>query len=243
MSGFIPLAQNSENMSGRQETVDDYFENSLFDDIQDLLEREGHVGISVSGYRDELNGFNSYHVIEDKHETATVNAEKHTTKDTNILDDTAIDKPDIVHLVDEVFSDIQNQENHNHFNIPCREHFNQRISEVSAKEQNNDKVHSDEDQICSVSEGAQAILSPTRSSVIVSDKIRKPASQKPSDDLCPICGAPAGKHRYYGGKSCGSCRAFFRRSVQSKYFDIFHCKSGENCTFEPGSRKKCQFCR
>ena len=121
--------------------------------------------------------------------------------------------------------------------------FNQRISEVSAKEQNNDKVHSDEDQICSVSEGALAILSPTRSSVIVSDKIRKSASQKPSDDLCPIYGATAGKHRYYGGKSCGPCRAFFRRSVQSKYFEIFHCKSGENCTIEHDSRKKCQFCR
>ena len=241
MSGFIPLAQNSENMSERQETIDDYFENSLFDDIQDLLDREGHVGLSVSDYRDQLNGFNSYHVIEDKHETATVNAEKHTTKDTNLLDDTAIDKPDIVHLVDEVFSDIQNQENH--FNIQCRENFNQRISEVSAKEQNNDKVCSHEEQICSDSEGALAILSPARSSVIVSDKMKKPASQTPSVDLCPICGALAGKHRYYGGKSCGPCRAFFRRSVQSKYFEIFHCKSGEHCTIEHDSRKKCQFCR
>ena len=243
MSNYVPLVQNSESMSARAETFDHYVENSLFNDIQDLPDSVGHVDQSVSVYGDQLNSFNSFHVIDDKHETGTVNAEKHTTKDTNLLDDTAIDKPDIVHLVDEVFSDIQNQENHNHFNIQCREHFNQRISEVSAKEQNNDKVHSDEDQICSVSEGALAILSPTRSSVIVSDKIRKPASQKPSDDLCPICGATAGKHRYYGGKSCGPCRAFFRRSVQSKYFEIFHCKSGENCNIQHDSRKKCQFCR
>ena len=144
-------------------------------------------------------------------------------------------------MVDEVFSDIHNQENNkqNQFDTPCREHFNRRISE----EQNNDKMHNGEDQICFDSEGALAILSPARSSVIVSDKMKKPSSQTPSVDLCPICGALAGKHRYYGGKSCGSCRAFFRRSVQSKYFEIFHCKSGENCTIEPGSRKKCQFCR
>ena len=33
---------------------------------------------------------------------------------------------------------------------------------------------------------------------------------------CHVCGEPAGKHSYYGGQVCPSCRAFFRRSVQSK---------------------------
>ena len=232
-------------MSTGHETVDDYFKNSLFDDIQDLLDSGGHVDQSVSGYGDQLNGFNSFHVVDDKHDTAIVNAWKHTTKDTNIADDNETDKTDILHLVDEVFSDIQNQENNkqNLFNTPCREHFNRRLFEVSDKEKSNDNMHNVEDQICFDSEGALAILSPARSSVIVSDKIKKPASLKPSVDLCPICGALTGKHRYYGGKSCGPCRAFFRRSVQSKYFEIFHCKSGENCTIEHDSRKKCQFCR
>ena len=31
--------------------------------------------------------------------------------------------------------------------------------------------------------------------------------------LCLVCGEKAGQHTYYGGKSCQSCRAFFRRSV------------------------------
>ena len=36
--------------------------------------------------------------------------------------------------------------------------------------------------------------------------------QKPR--LCHVCGAPAGRHNYYGGQVCASCRAFFRRSVR-----------------------------
>ena len=34
--------------------------------------------------------------------------------------------------------------------------------------------------------------------------------------ICHVCGELAGKHSYYGGQVCPSCRAFFRRSVQSK---------------------------
>ena len=34
--------------------------------------------------------------------------------------------------------------------------------------------------------------------------------------ICHVCGEQAGKHSYYGGQVCPSCRAFFRRSVQSK---------------------------
>jgi len=33
--------------------------------------------------------------------------------------------------------------------------------------------------------------------------------------LCLVCGEKAGKHTYYGGRSCQSCRAFFRRSVET----------------------------
>jgi hypothetical protein len=38
-----------------------------------------------------------------------------------------------------------------------------------------------------------------------------------------VCGETAGKHTSYGGKVCPSCRAFFRRSVQTRYFAIFAC--------------------
>ena len=34
--------------------------------------------------------------------------------------------------------------------------------------------------------------------------------------MCQVCGERAGKHSYYGGQVCPSCRAFFRRSVQSR---------------------------
>ena len=33
--------------------------------------------------------------------------------------------------------------------------------------------------------------------------------------LCLVCAEKAGKHIYYGGRSCQSCRAFFRRSVET----------------------------
>ena len=29
--------------------------------------------------------------------------------------------------------------------------------------------------------------------------------------VCEVCGAKAGRHSYYGGYVCQSCRAFFRR--------------------------------
>ena len=32
---------------------------------------------------------------------------------------------------------------------------------------------------------------------------------------CQVCGEIAGKHNYYGGRSCQSCRAFFRRSAET----------------------------
>merc|ERR1719354_1138215 len=39
--------------------------------------------------------------------------------------------------------------------------------------------------------------------------------------FCAVCGDKAGKHSYYGGQVCASCRAFFRRSVQTKYYEVF----------------------
>ena len=46
-----------------------------------------------------------------------------------------------------------------------------------------------------------------------------------------------------GKQVCASCRAFFRRSVQSKYYQIFFCKRGESCEVTLATRRSCQRCR
>ena len=78
------------------------------------------------------------------------------------------------------------------------------------------------------------------------------------DHKCAVCGGKAGKHTYYGGKACPGeiharidsfikmlvilinhlpgCRAFFRRAVQSKYYDIFFCMKDGKCEINPETR-------
>ena len=60
---------------------------------------------------------------------------------------------------------------------------------------------------------------------------------------CRVCGERAGKHSYYGGEVCPSCRAFFRRSVQSGYNATYCCVREGNCEVTLKTRKNCQFCR
>ena len=44
---------------------------------------------------------------------------------------------------------------------------------------------------------------------------------------CPICGmGETGTHNHYGGRACTSCRAFFRRSVQTNSYKVPH-----NCNY------------
>ena len=60
---------------------------------------------------------------------------------------------------------------------------------------------------------------------------------------CRVCGERAGKHSYYGGQVCPSCRAFFRRSVQSGYNATYYCVKEGNCEVTLKTRKNCQYCR
>merc|ERR1719447_2678239 len=60
---------------------------------------------------------------------------------------------------------------------------------------------------------------------------------------CRVCGERAGRHSYYGGEVCPSCRAFFRRSVQSGYNNSYCCVRDGNCVVTLKTRKNCQFCR
>ena len=61
--------------------------------------------------------------------------------------------------------------------------------------------------------------------------------------FCPICLKDAGKHTHYGGRGCSSCRAFFRRSVQSKMYNQFACKADKSCEIDSKSWKSCKYCR
>ena len=61
--------------------------------------------------------------------------------------------------------------------------------------------------------------------------------------LCQVCQEKAGKHCYYGGQACISCRAFFRRSVQSASWARYVCTQQKNCEINLKTRKNCQFCR
>lgn len=60
---------------------------------------------------------------------------------------------------------------------------------------------------------------------------------------CKVCGERAGKHSYYGGQVCPSCRAFFRRSVQSGYNSTYFCVKDGQCEVTLKTRKNCQYCR
>ena len=79
---------------------------------------------------------------------------------------------------------------------------------------------------------------------------------------CLVCGSSAGKHNYYGARTCISCRGFFRRryfmniiqkyilfiliifySVQSQQYHLFVCSTDSTCNLESKSRKCCKKCR
>ncbi len=61
--------------------------------------------------------------------------------------------------------------------------------------------------------------------------------------ICPVCTRPTGKHSYYGGRVCVSCRGFFRRSVQNKHYPLFRCVQGGQCRIDSQSRMSCKLCR
>ncbi len=71
----------------------------------------------------------------------------------------------------------------------------------------------------------------------------------PDGRTCKVCGlATATRHVHYGtSAACNSCRAFFRRSVQSGNYAKFACRglggSGVMCETKSKSWKSCQWCR
>ena len=65
----------------------------------------------------------------------------------------------------------------------------------------------------------------------------------PAPLVCHVCGDKAGRHSYYGGQACTSCRAFFRRAVQTKYNLAYFCVKDKKCDIYLRARKACQYCR
>jgi len=74
----------------------------------------------------------------------------------------------------------------------------------------------------------------------------KPKSRKrydiPKTASCHVCGDLAAEHLHYGGIACYSCRAFFRRTVNSNR-PILECSNNLECKIDKHTRKRCQFCR
>ena len=74
-----------------------------------------------------------------------------------------------------------------------------------------------------------------------------PGLESARSRLCAICHEDT--HNYnlnYGGNSCLSCRAFFRRIVQQKAREKLKCKGKggqQPCEIRPDNRKRCKRCR
>eukprot|EP00091_Calanus_sinicus_P018813 TRINITY_DN4422_c0_g1_i3.p1 TRINITY_DN4422_c0_g1~~TRINITY_DN4422_c0_g1_i3.p1 ORF type:complete len:118 (-),score=16.54 TRINITY_DN4422_c0_g1_i3:13-366(-) len=60
---------------------------------------------------------------------------------------------------------------------------------------------------------------------------------------CKICLEPAARHVHYGAMTCFSCRAFFRRSLQSNTSAKYRCMRQSMCEMNIKTRKNCQYCR
>jgi hypothetical protein len=59
---------------------------------------------------------------------------------------------------------------------------------------------------------------------------------------CHVCtDISTGSH--FGGISCESCKAFFRRSVQNNRFMEYRCLYENRCNMNKSTRKICQACR
>ncbi|KAK3856512.1 hypothetical protein Pcinc_037168 [Petrolisthes cinctipes] len=64
----------------------------------------------------------------------------------------------------------------------------------------------------------------------------------PTRRICRVCGDRA-KSMHFGGLSCDSCKAFFRRAVHNDAHTNFSCPYDGFCVMNITSRKCCQFCR
>ena len=76
-------------------------------------------------------------------------------------------------------------------------------------------------------------------------KNRSPAKAKVATGVfCAVCHVEAeSNHLNYGGRTCFSCRAFFRRAVQGGHYPDFRCPKSGDCEVNLETRRRCQQCR
>lgn len=70
---------------------------------------------------------------------------------------------------------------------------------------------------------------------------RLTANKQDATFLCVVCTDKASGY-HYGVPACEGCKAFFKRSLQSKELN-YKCPASSNCTIDRMSRKCCQACR
>ncbi|XP_063608724.1 uncharacterized protein LOC134782941 [Penaeus indicus] len=73
-------------------------------------------------------------------------------------------------------------------------------------------------------------------------KRMKSSALSPEEKICGVCGDVA-KNMHFGGMACDSCKAFFRRSVQSATWENFRCEQEDRCVISKSNRRCCQSCR
>ncbi|XP_047474809.1 oxysterols receptor LXR-beta-like [Penaeus chinensis] len=85
--------------------------------------------------------------------------------------------------------------------------------------------------------------SPVQEQSAKEKKLKKEPKEKVKESKkCGVCGDTA-RSMHFGGMACDSCKAFFRRSVQSGAYKSFQCPENENCPISKQNRKVCQYCR
>ena len=144
---------------------------------------------------------------------------RHQSKKISFKETFAKDNVSIEHLVDEVMEEELTSPRSQYNSSPGSESSSDKDSLIYSLDHLNYEKHKT---------AALLVQGPVhvRMPLHVGGDIRVVLRPSDADKPCEVCSARAGKHSYYGGQVCPSCRAFFRRSVQAGYSEKFKCKRG-----------------
>ena len=127
------------------------------------------------------------------------------------------------------------------------------LTEIQSVSTKTEHVTVPEDGACAVSNSVQesSQVSIRRTETNVESEPTKASRLMPEIynrmTVCFVCGenAKTGQEfiKNYGGVTCFSCRAFFRRSTQSEKTRAWFCINGEKCSLTVATRLNCKKCR